>query len=42
MLLKFNFKAVTRKIIKLDHCNLVNNPTAFLKHKVDSCFPVIF
>lgn len=42
MLLKFNFKAVTRKIIKLDRCNLVNNPTTFLKHKVDSCFDILF
>lgn len=30
MRLELNFKALTRKIIKLDLCNSVNNPAAFL------------
>lgn len=42
MVLEFNFKRVTKKIIKLDLCNLVNNPTTFLQQKLDSCFPVTF
>lgn len=42
MLLKFNLKAVTRKIIKLDCCNLVIIPLHFLNIDFIAVFQLYF